>query len=255
MRKGYFGCDDAQIHYRMWPAENDVGHAPIIMLPPAPHSGLFFETAACNMCTHHTVYAVDYPGYGGSNLTEAKPTIEAYAKALRPFMQQFTSVTFVGFHTGNLVAIELAANMPTPVNSMILIDVPYFDQATRDKYASNLGPDGVPEDIKAVFDKDVKGDNTKSRARSYALWVESQRAFQNRNDAFRAAFAYDVHCRAKIIQTPTVVCGTDSSLFNLSKQAANDMTETKFIDWRHYKSPAFEMDDGKIGFDIIAQIT
>ncbi|WP_371398114.1 alpha/beta fold hydrolase [Fretibacter rubidus] len=255
MRKGYFGDDGAQIHYRQWPGLRDIGDWPIIMLPPAPHTGLFFETAAAHMHECHTVYSIDYPGYGGSDTLIHPPTIEAYAEAFLPFITSLKGVRLVGFHTGNLVAIELAARHPTFIQNMILVDVPYFDTETRDKYAASLRPDGVPQDIKSAFDKSVKGDSETERARSYALWVESQRSFANRNDAFKAAFKYDAKCRIKDVKCSTVICGTDSALYDLSKAAAGDIQGSEFEDWRNYKSPAFEMDNGRIGIDIIDNIS
>lgn len=251
MRKGYFGKDGAQIHFRLWPAKEDRGKPPVILLPPAPHSGMFFETAAAQMQGKLTVYAVDYPGYGGSDVQDRPPSIESYAATLSPFIRQFDTVVLLGFHTGNLVAIELALRHTGTVNRLILIDVPYFDPERREKYAANLGPDGIPEDIQTSMNTSVKADtDPQAHRRNYALWVESQRAFACRNDAFRAAFAYDAARHAKAVKIPTQICGTESALYGMSENAARDIPNAIFLDWRKYSAPAFERRAGHIGMSI-----
>lgn len=254
MRKAYFGRAGAQIHYRHWPAKTPSQGA-VILLPPAPHSGVFFETAALRMSETHDIYAVDYPGYGGSDPFDHTPSIDRYAQSLAPFLKSFAPVSLVGFHTGNLVACALALRADVSVSDIIMVDVPFFDAATAKSYDAKLGDDALPADIATLYDKAVLSKGESAQARAYAIWVETLRSGARHNDAFRAAFAFDCAASfAKITQNVTVA-GTESFLFALSEQAAKVLPNATFLDWRDIKSPAFEQDGGVIGTRIAAALS
>ena len=122
--------------------------------------------------------ALTYPGYGDRPAI-AQPSIEAYAAALIPDVPKGS--VLVGFHTGNLVAAEIAKR--TLITQIILIDIPYFDQETRETYAAKLSD-------------------------------------EPKNDAFRAAFAYDPATGLSDLSCPLTIIATQSSLFEPTRAAA-----------------------------------
>lgn len=247
MPKGYHGEEGRQIHYRHWPAATERRGA-IVLFPPAPNSGLFFETAAARMREHYDIYAVDYPGYGGSDRIDGKPTITGYAKALLPLLTSLQPVSIIGFHTGNLVMAELSILAPKLCGNMVMVDVPYFDAKTLEKYAAGLGPNRVPTDISASFEKSVtNGAKGSSHDRAFSLWVETWRSGGRRNDAFHAAFAYDVVGRFPQIAAHVTVVGTDSNLYDMSEKAAALIPKAGFEGCRQIKAPAFEHNNGIFG--------
>lgn len=177
----YFGQDGAQIHARI----HGTGR-PLVFLPPAPHTGAYFDALIPHLTVMQMI-AVDYPGYGGSDRVET-PSIEGYAAALAPYVPDATIL--VGFHTGNLVAAEIAKRIP--VAGIVMIDVPWFDAKTREIYAAKLPGTRLPTPVRASFVKSVDGRHESvSEARAFDLWVETLRSCAHQSDAFQAAFAYD----------------------------------------------------------------
>lgn len=152
----------------------------LVLLPPAPHNGSFFDSLIGELAGY-TVIAADYPGYGGSAPIE-NPSIEAYAEAIALHLPK--GAWLVGFHTGNLVAAELAKRHS--VEGIVMIDVPYFDANTRASYAAKM-------------DRSA------------------------RNAAFHAAFAYDPQAGLRDLPYPVRFIATQSSLLDLTRQAAADM--------------------------------
>lgn len=169
----------------------------ILFLPPAPHTGAFFDTVRRHLSGYATE-AATYPGYGGVPATA--PTIEAYAASLLP---QPLGTALVGFHTGCLVALEMALRAPS-LGRIVLVDVPLFTAAQRADYASGLDPDDPAQ------------------------------------DAFRAAFAYDLDRALATLDHPATLVATDSSLFEPTRRAASIIRDCELVEARHIGKPAFE---------------
>jgi len=169
----------------------------ILFLPPAPHTGTFFDGVRGTLSNLETE-AATYPGYG--DVPPGTVSIEAYAASI---LSQFTAKTIVGFHTGCLVAIEMALQTPS-IGPLILVDIPYFDDITKEKYAAGLDPDNAEQ------------------------------------DAFRAAFAYDAHNALKRLFHKVTCVATESSLFEPTVKAAGEIKNSGLIERRDIVKPAFE---------------
>ena len=237
MRKGYVGTEGAQLHYFECGSEN----APLICLPPAPHTGAFFGNFMPLIASQRSVRAYDYPGYGGSDRLTGNPSIKAYAKHITDHLDNAQKISLLGFHTGNLVAVEIAKLAPELISDLILIDVPYFDEPTREKYAASLPPNAIPDDVQAGFEKSVTGRHSSvPDTRAYELWVEGLRSGPFRADAFRAAFAYDCEVEFSNIKPPATVIATQSSLLEPTRQAAKHLQGARLIELLDVTAPAFE---------------
>lgn len=220
MYKTYFGAPGAQIHARIL---NEESGTPIICLPPAPHTGLYFDTFA-QVCKHHIV-AVDYPGYGGSDPLGEMPTIEAYAKSLSCVLGTHDKVHLLGFHTGNLVALELVYAHDPKIERVILIDIPFYDPETRRNFDASIGQaKGIPrhvDDLKAGFETNItKRIDDLGEMRAFEIWGESLRAANRSHQAFHAAFQYDCEAALKKCTRPVNVIATQSSLLAPTRNAA-----------------------------------
>jgi len=169
----------------------------ILFLPPAPHTGVFFDGVRSALSDLETK-AATYPGYG--DVPDGIVSIEAYATSL---LTQTANATLVGFHTGCLVAIEIALQSPN-IGPLILVDIPHFDETTKTKYAAGLDADN-PE-----------------------------------HDAFRAAFAYDVNSALNRLSHKVTCVATESSLFEPTLRAAGEIKNSRLMERRDIVKPAFE---------------
>jgi len=229
MRKAYAGDEGAQIHYRQWgPLRDGVNgwQNPIFLLPPAPHSSLFFTKIAPLLTQNRHVIAVDYPGYGGSDY-RGRYSIKHYADVLMTLLPAETKSVVIGFHSGCFVGYELARQARGRVSDLIMIDVPFFDDDKRKSYAAALStPSKTPQnisDLEVSFDKNVTSrQEDLGLERALDLWTESLRAGDMKNAAFQAAFAYDA--KSEFLNPPQGVninvIATTSSLLEPSRKAA-----------------------------------
>ena len=170
-----------------------------IFLPPAPHSANFFDTVRGRLNDLPTE-ALNYPGYGGEPRA-SEATIETYAAALSPKIPKGTPL--VGFHTGCLVATEIALQKPG-VGQLILVDVPFFDLPTRKRHAAGLDPDDPAQ------------------------------------DAFRAAFAYATGEAMHRLDHPVTMVATNSPLLEPTRRAASLVENCRLLTRPDIDKPAFE---------------
>lgn len=72
----------------------------------------------------YTVYAPDWPGYGGSEYPDAPPATEWYAGVLDGFLDRLglDAATLVGISMGGGTALSLALDRPERVSRLVLVD-------------------------------------------------------------------------------------------------------------------------------------
>jgi pimeloyl-ACP methyl ester carboxylesterase len=81
-----------------------------------------------------SVYAPDLPGFGDSDPPGSRPAIVDYAAAIGDFLEnmRFRQIDVLGYHTGSLIAAELAVTRPKQVRRVVLVSVPLLTEAERD---------------------------------------------------------------------------------------------------------------------------
>ena len=240
MRGRYFGPEGRAIHARLWNSKS--AKTPLLCLPPAPHTGLYFQTLA-NHLDLPTI-GVDYPGAGSSDPLQTVPSIHQYAAAMRSVINAFDVVHILGFHTGCLVALEMITQFGPKIGEVILVDGPFFDEKTRAKYAPSFPKDAPPrgpEDLSGSFESTVskRRDNI-GEARALELWVESLRAGPRYNDPFQAAFAFDGEKALRECHNPVHVFATQSSLLEVTRNGAAQLSNARYQEIFEIKSDVFE---------------
>lgn len=127
VKRGYAKGRFGQLHYRIAkPASSS--EVPLLCLHSSPNSGRIYETFLGEMGADRIAVAVDTPGFGDSDPPPAAPDIEDYARAMGDFIDAmgFESVNLIGYHTGSMIATELALQRPEQVRRIVLIAAPLF---------------------------------------------------------------------------------------------------------------------------------
>ncbi len=184
---------------------------PLLMLHPLPHSGAFFDHITALIAPNRRVLRPDYPGFGDSPPLPQQPTIEAYGEILTALLDTLGidgPVDVVGFHTGCLVAVEMALQMPNRLRRLHLVDIPYFAAEKREammvKIAAN--PD---YDATAVA-------------------------------GFQAAMDYDVQNKFAQCRHSCLCIATGSALAEATVLAASDLPVARLGECPHIAAPAME---------------
>jgi pimeloyl-ACP methyl ester carboxylesterase len=204
--------EQASLNWRCHAAQVDA--APVLVcLHPLPHDGSFFDTAAPLMAQRRPVLCPDYPAFGDSPPLNDIWTLEGWADALGKGLATLptgTPVDLLGFHTGCLVAVEMALRDPRRFGRLVLVDAPYFD----------------PEQRRDLGEKTA----TAPRYHGKPLAIHG----------FRTAFAYDPMPRFRRLKHETLVVGTDSSLHGPSEAAARAAPGARFLSRPDLRAPVFD---------------
>jgi len=141
VRRGYAKGRFGQVHYRIAePA--DVVERPLLCLHSSPNSGRIYETFLAEIGSDRVAVAVDTPGFGDSDPPPAEPSIADYARAMGDFIDGmgFESVDLIGYHTGSMIATELALQRPAQVSRAVLIAAPLFTEAELAEMHAHFAP-------------------------------------------------------------------------------------------------------------------
>jgi len=236
LRKGYCDGPFGQIHWRS--CGEPTAKPDLICLHPAPFSGLAFTTIMPFLAQDRRVIAPDYPGHGGSDPHRTDADIAEYAAAVESLIQVFSPqkpVDLVGFHTGCLVACETALRYAEDVLNLVLIDVPAFDSAMRNKFlASSAAPPGITQELDSLAPAWERGITkrvaSQGMARSLEMFVEHLRHGEAMNAAFHAGFTYPVEEGLSQLAHPVRIIATQSMLLEATRRAASLIPDAILIE-------------------------
>lgn len=121
-----------QMHVRIAAPTGGERAPPILFLHHTPSSSWIFEPLLERLGTDRLTVAIDTPGYGESASPPSVPTIADYAETISAVRDLLGGETdLFGYHTGCLLAAELALGGLLPVRRLVLAAVPCFDEARR----------------------------------------------------------------------------------------------------------------------------
>lgn len=106
---------------------------PLVLLHQTPRSTDEFADAIPLLARERRVIAIDTPGYGCSDPVPGQPTVPEYATAILDALDALRVSRFVavGHHTGEILAVELAAAAPDRVECVALSGPIDLDPAGR----------------------------------------------------------------------------------------------------------------------------
>ena len=228
MKKLYADTRFGQVHARIAHAASPSGCAPLLCLHPAPSSGLYFTTVMPLLSRDRDVIAPDYPGYGGSDALPKPVTIGDYAQAMLEFLDAagvHEPVDVLGFHTGCLVAAEMAHAAPDKLHKLVLCDIPYFTTEQQDSFRAKMTqPMPVSAELESLagpwaFNVSGRIDDV-PLPRAFELFTEHLRAGTCDYFGFAAAFSYDCTARFSDLQADVSCLATQSGLHAPTEAAA-----------------------------------
>lgn len=248
MRKLYADTSYGQVHARIAEAKSPTGAPPLVCLHPAPSSGLYFATVMPMLSRDRDVIAPDYPGYGGSDALSEPVAIAGYARAILEFLNNANvrePVDILGFHTGCLVAVEMAHAAPDRVRRLVLCDIPYFTAAQQDSFREKMTQ---PMPVSAELDSlaapwafNVGGRiNDVPLQRAFELFAEHLRAGSRDFFGFAAAFSYDCEARFSSLHADVTCLATQSGLHAPTETAASIIPNASYVDVPEVTTAVFE---------------
>lgn len=98
---------------------------PLIFLHGWRSEGVVWRGVCERLHEHgHAMYALDLPGFGGSEISKTPQSLDDYALVAAEFMRTLNleGAIVIGHSFGGSVAIKLAAKYPSLVSKLILVD-------------------------------------------------------------------------------------------------------------------------------------
>ena len=249
MQRGYADGPFGQVHYTDTATEGPA----LVLCHQAPMTLRQFDSVYPLLAEHGIrAIGIDTPGFGLSDAPDFVPSIEDYAKAVPPVLDQLgiAAAVMLGHHTGALVVTEVALQFPDRVRRLILNGPVPLEAAERQAFVQMV------EDKEKGFEHRPDGTHLSELYAGRFEWaeegtdpalvtryvVEQLQGFGPFWYGHNAAFAYDHEATLARIEHPTLILtNTGDIIYEQSK-------------WAHELRPDFDfvvIDGGRI--DIVDQ--
>ncbi len=245
LRRSYVDVAGGQVHLRE--AGDPTDPHPLVCLHMSPASGLVFERFAAAMGRHRRVLVPDTPGFGMSDPTTEQPAIADYADVVAEVLGILGltgPVDLMGYHTGSLTAVELAARRTDLVRTVVAVSLPVFDDADLARLRAHYVSAGP------LFDE--SGERLLERWRWFVDFyrvggpnsvTEAGRIFTARLSGgerywwgHAAAFDFDLAARLAEVTAPVHVLNIDDDLAEHTRRAAPLIGRGRVVElprWTH----------------------
>lgn len=224
------------------------GGPPLVCLHATAYSGQTFLPLIAAFDGRRRLIAPDTPGYGASDRPGRRWDIETYAAEMRAALRAAGEgpVDLLGYHTGALLAVEMAVQDPALVRSLVLIGVPYYLGEDRAERRATLAAPMVLTDRLDQFDERWSffvGERPAgmSLSRGFANFVDELRAWPHGWWAHEAAFTYDVETAFRQVRQPTLVLNPANHLSAPSRAAAAALPQGRVIELPRLSHAIFEL--------------
>ena len=226
---------------------------------PNPASGRYFSLFMEEMGRDRVMIAPDYPGLGASDAPPAMPDMSGYTDAMAAAQDaqgcgapDGGKSDDCGYHTGALVAIELAVTRPDLVRKVVLMGIPYYDAAGREaQYRKNVVEKPLQEDLSSLqgsWDFAVTGrEKGVTLERAYYNFVDVLKAGDRRTWAYHAVFTYPAEERAPLVGQDVLILNTHGSLEEETRALAPLFRNAKLVEIPELHHGIFD-----VGPDILA---
>ncbi|GAB5480405.1 MAG: hypothetical protein Pars92KO_01620 [Parasphingorhabdus sp.] len=213
-----------QVHVRIARPETESPKPPLVLFHPTPYSSDYFLKFMRRMASDRTVIAIDTPGYGDSDRPKELQSINGYAESAATVLKAMgyggkkgQPVDLLGYHTGTLIATELAIQHPGLVRRLVLPGLPFFTGAERKKaYQANAKPEQVASDGSHLAKKwdFAKAATTAglSLERAQEHFGDMMQCYPHCWEAYHGVFTYPAEERFPNVEQPVLLITNDGSL-------------------------------------------
>jgi pimeloyl-ACP methyl ester carboxylesterase len=243
-RRLYVDGPFGQTHLRMAGQETP-GRSPLVCFHLSPLSSRLYERFIDRIAEGGgCAVAIDTPGFGMSDAPPTAPMISDYSRAMLAAIDALGiagPVDLMGYHTGSMIAADLAASHPSRVRRLVLVSAPIFTEAEREHLRQHYGP--VPPRL--------DGSHLVERWASFVhhyhgrgLGLEAvadlfpERLLGRRNSwwGHNAAFSFQPDMRLPEIAQPVLVLNPSDDLRAETRRAAAMIRNGRILevpDWGH----------------------
>ena len=230
-RRYYVDGGFGQTHVRESAPLDPSSKPPLVCFHQSPISGAQYAVFQQIMARDRRVLCPDTPGFGNSDPPPSVPTIADYAGAMAVALENLgfaesDPIDVLGFHTGTLIAVELAALRPDLVRRVVLSSLALFssEELARNK-AIFAGPRPLftdPDYVARYFKAQVTdGLPDMTNERRFELFVARLQSGSLSWYGPEAVFGYDTAARLPEVAQPTLLLVLEDTLSDNTRRAAS----------------------------------
>jgi pimeloyl-ACP methyl ester carboxylesterase len=257
-RRAYTECRFGQLHLLHAAPVGGASAPPLLLFHQNPSTSEEYRHLVAAMATDRAVYAFDTPGYGMSDRPRAPLSIAGYCEALVEGIEALGladagAVDLFGFHTGTLLAIEVARLLGARCGRIVLSGIPFRPAHERQARLDEIHAVEPPsDDGDAIFDRlrwlwrfvvahraqDVTID------RAATMFMERAKPLHRYWWAYEGVWTYPIDERLAAIAQPTLVLIPDEMLAEHSRAAAALIPTKTLVDMPDLHRDIFEPEAG-----------
>ena len=239
-RRYYLDGPYGHIHVRDAAPVKAPRRYPLVCFHQSPISGLQYLLFQRALAPTRRVLCPDTPGFGGSDRPPFVPKIADYARALGEGLAALgfgpkKKIDVLGFHTGTLIAVELAATRPDLVRRVVLSSLALF---TPEELARNRAGCGGPRPVfndpgyvSRYFEQQVtNGLPGMLPERRLELFVERLRSGPLSWYGPEAVFEYDTATQVGKITQPTLLLVMRDTLSENTRRAGTIIRRSQIVE-------------------------
>jgi pimeloyl-ACP methyl ester carboxylesterase len=224
------------------PAEVTKLKTPVMCLAPNPMTGRYFRLFMEELGQDRVMLAPDYPGLGQSDPPPHPIDMAAYADSIAEVLDALGygdagsgKVDVCGYHTGTMVAVELAVRRPDLVRTLILAGIPYYEaEDRRAQYEKNAVAKTLTDDFDSLRDSWSFTVTTRQEGvaieRGYDNFVDILLQRYRSHWPYHAVFSYAAEEQAPKVSQPVLVLNTHGSLEDQTRALAPLFSELTLIE-------------------------
>lgn len=247
-----------QVHVRIARPAQQGTSPPLVLFHPTPYSGDYFHSFMKVMATDRTVIAIDTPGYGDSDRPSALPSIGDYARSAAAALDALgiagnpeQKIDVLGYHTGGLIAAELAVIRPGLVRRLALPGLPFYTgKARTEAYARNAKPEPVKADGSHLLDRweftTAATEVGLSQQRGQEHFNDSMQCYPHCWEAYHAVFTWPSERRLAKITQPVLLITNAGSLKEETEAAREFLADSRLIHFPEITLGGFDLHTDKL---------
>lgn len=230
--------------------------APLICLHQTPLSGGMFIPFLQAMAKDRIVLAPDTHGYGESDPPPGPLPIADYAASFLDLAvaQGFTQIDVLGYHTGTVLAVDMALQQPTIVRKLVLASLPLFSEERRKQLLASPELELFKSDGSEVMAQWNSGFKARGPGQTDAMidrnFQDKVRAGNRQSWAIKGVFAYPLREKLAAVKQPTLLLRSGDSLWDGTGEAAGILPNATLLDHKEMGHGLFDAFAEKLAGDI-----
>ncbi|MDZ5649731.1 alpha/beta hydrolase [Nitrospirillum sp. BR 11828] len=264
VKRGYTDSRHGQLHYRIVQPDAPTGAPPLLCLHQTPsHSGDWLPVLPTLGATR-TVVAVDTPGYGMSDPPPAPTTIEEYAAIIADFITELAAQGLVpagpfdvlGFHTGSLLATQLARSLPDRVRRLVVFGLAAYPADVRAAKLEQLPTLFPPPDATLAHVEKLwaiigqLSDPRVSAEQRHISMAECLRLGARMTWGYIAVYRYDFLGAMAEVQQPVLIINPEDDLWAVTRDVSHHYPNGRRVDMPGVKHGVLHLEHDRVVAEI-----